>query len=228
MPAPLPDSALPPVVDEAAWRAAHEALLVREKEVTRARDALAAERRRMPMVPVRGEHRFVGPAGESGLLELFDGRRQLVLYRHFFEPGVGDWPHSGCPGCAFFTDHVPNLAHVNARDTTFALVSPADQERIAAVRKRMDWDVPWYTLVGDGFGQEFDVSEYFGINVFLRDDADRVYRTYFTTARGSEAFTPTWSILDLTPLGRQEEWEDTPAGRPRTAPYQWWRLHDEY
>ncbi|GAA1878869.1 DUF899 domain-containing protein [Pseudonocardia ailaonensis] len=225
----LPDSALPQVVDAARWQAAREALLVKEKELTRARDALAAERRRMPMVAVEGDHRFVGPDGEVGLLDLFDGRRQLVLYRHFFEPGVGNWPHSGCPGCSFFTDHVPNLAHVNARDTTFALVSPAGQEEIAAVRTRMGWDTPWYTLVDpEGFGTEFDVLEYFGLNVFLRDDADRIYRTYFVTARGSEAFTPTWSILDLTPLGRQEEWEDTPAGRPRTPPYHWWRLHDEY
>lgn len=224
----VPDSALPPVVDAAEWEAALAAVLVQEKELTRARDALAAQRRRMPMVRLDRDYRFVGPDGEIGLLELFAGRRQLVVYRAFFEPGVGDWPHSGCPGCSFFTDHVPNLAHVNARDTTFVLASPADQEKIAAVQQRMDWDVPWFTLVGDDFGKDFGVSEYFGINVFLRDDDGGIYRTYFVTGRGSEAFTPTWSILDITPFGRQEEWEDTPAGRPQTPPYQWWRLHDEY
>jgi predicted dithiol-disulfide oxidoreductase (DUF899 family) len=225
---PVPDSALPPVVSEQEWKAAHEALLVKEKELTRARDAVAAQRRRMPMVRVTKDYRFVGPDGEVGLLDLFEGRRQLVVYRFFFEPGVGNWPHSGCPGCSFFTDHVPNLAHVHARDTTFVLASPADQDKIGALKKRMDWHAPWYTLVGDDFGKDFDVSEYFGLNVFLRNDEGEVFRTYFVTSRGSEAFTPTWSILDITPLGRQEEWEDTPAGRPQTAPYQWWRLHDEY
>jgi predicted dithiol-disulfide oxidoreductase (DUF899 family) len=109
---------------------------------------------------------------------------------------LGDWPHSGCPGCSFFTDHVPNLAHVNARDTTFVLASPADQDKITALKQRMEWHAPWYTMVGDDFGQDFGVSEWFGINVFLRDD-DRVYRTYFVTSRGSEPFTP---------FGRQEEW----------------------
>lgn len=222
------DSALPPVVSAQEWEIAREALLVQEKKLTRARDALAAERRRMPMVPVDKDYRFVGPDGEVGLLDLFDGRRQLVVYRFFFEPGVGNWPHSGCPGCSFFADHVPNLAHVHARDTTFVLASPADQDRIAAVKQRMGWNVPWYTLVGDEFAEDFGVAEYFGINVFVRNDQGEVFRTYFVGGRGSEAFTPTWSILDITPLGRQEEWEDTPAGRPQTPPYQWWRLHDEY
>jgi predicted dithiol-disulfide oxidoreductase (DUF899 family) len=107
---------------------------------------------------------------------------------------------------------------VNARDTTFALVSPADQDRIAALKQRMDWDVPWYTLVGQDFGQDFGVSEYFGLNVFLRSDAGEPFRTYFVNARGVEPFTPTWSILDITPFWSQEEWEDTPAGRPQTPP----------
>jgi predicted dithiol-disulfide oxidoreductase (DUF899 family) len=224
----VPDSALPPVVSEDEWEAAREALLVKEKELTRARDAVAAERRKMPMVRVSRDYRFVGPDGEVGLPELFDGRRQLVVYRFFFEPGVDDWPHSGCSGCSFVADHIPDLAHVNARDTTFAMVSPADQDKIAALKQRMGWQVPWYTLLGEDFGKDFGVSEYFGLNVFLRNDAGELFRTYFVNARGVEPFTPTWSILDITPFGRQEEWEDTPAGRPQTPPYQWWRLHDEY
>ncbi|MCO1661083.1 DUF899 domain-containing protein [Pseudonocardia humida] len=223
----VPDRALPPVVPAAEWAAAHEAMLAKEKALTRARDALAAERRRMPMTPVEADYRFVGPDGEVGLLDLFAGRRQLVLYRFFYQPDVDGWPDKGCGGCSFFADHVPNLAHVNARDTTFAMVSPADQDKIAALTERMGWDVPWYTLLGDDFSADFGVAELFGINVFIHDDRDRVYRTYFVTARGAEAFTPTWSILDLTPLGRQEEWEDTPAGRPRSTPY-WWGRHDEY
>ena len=224
----LPDSALPPVVSKDEWDAAREALLVEEKEMTRAWAALAAERRRMPMVRVDEDYRFEGPDGEVGLLDLFEGRRQLVVYRAFFEPGVGDWPDSGCPGCSFFADHVPNLAHVHARDTTFVFASPADQARIAAYQKRMDWHFPWFTLVGGDFARDFDVAEYFAMNVFIRNDADEIFLTYRMRDRGSEWFTPTWAILDMTPLGRQEEWEDTPEGRPQTPPYQWWRLHDEY
>lgn len=225
---PVSDSALPPVVSEQEWEAAHEALLIKEKELTRAHAALAAERRKMPMVRVDKDYRFVGPDGEAGLPDLFDGREQLVVYRFFFEPGVENWPHAGCSGCSFFTDHVPNLAHVHARDTTFVLVSPADQDKIAALKRRMGWDVPSFTLVGDAFGKDFGVSEYFGLNVFIRNDSGQVFRTYFVNGRGAEAFTPTWAILDITPFGRQEEWEDTPAGRPQTPPYHWWRLHDEY
>lgn len=224
----VPDSGLPPVVSHEEWAAAHESLLVKEKELTRARDAVAAERRRMPMVRVDRDYRFLGPDGEVGLPELFAGRRQLVLYRFFFEPGVGDWPRSGCSGCSFVADHIPHLAHVHARDTTFALVSPADQDTIAAFARRMGWDVPWYTLLGEDFSDDFGVSEYFGLNVFLRNDGGELFRTYFVNGRGVEPFTSTWSILDITPFGRQEEWEDTPAGRPQTPPYQWWRLHDEY
>ncbi len=227
----LPTHALPPVVPAREWAAAHAALLVEEKRLTRARDALAAKRRRMPMTPVMADYRFAGPDGEVGLLDLFAGRRQLVVYRFFFQPDVDGWPDRGCGGCSFLTDHVPHLAHVNARDTTFALVSPDDQDRIAGLKERMGWEVPWYTLLDRGpgadFSADFDVAEMFGLNVFIHDDDGRVYRTYFVNGRGVEAFTPTWSILDITPLGRQEEWEDTPDGRPRSAMY-WWGRHDEY
>ena len=106
----------PQVVSQAEWHAAREELLAREKDLTRQRDALAAERRRLPMVRVDKDYVFESPDGEASLVDLFDGRRQLIVYRFFFEPGVGNWPHSGCEGCSFFTDHVPNLAHVNARD----------------------------------------------------------------------------------------------------------------
>ena len=224
---PLPDAALPPVVPAEEWTTAYEAMLVKEKELTRARDALAAQRRRMPMTLVETDHRFVGPDGEVGLLDLFAGRRQLVVYRFFYQPDVDGWPDKACGGCSFFADHVPHLAHVNARDTTFVLVSPADQDKIAALKQRMGWDVPWYTLLGDAFSNDFGVAEMFGLNVFIHDDSNRVFRTYFVNGRGAEAFTPTWSILDITPLGRQEEWEDTPDGRPQSSPY-WWGRHDEY
>jgi predicted dithiol-disulfide oxidoreductase (DUF899 family) len=223
----LPYAALPPIVSAKDWAAAHEAMLIKEKELTRARDALAARRRRMPMTPVETDYRFLGPEGEVGLLDLFAGRRQLVVYRFFYEPDVDGWPDKGCGGCSYLADHIPHLAHVNYRDTTFVMVSPADQDKITTLKQRMGWDMPWYTLLGDAFSNDFGVAEMFGLNVFLHDDDNRVFRTYFVNGRGVEALTPTWSILDITPLGRQEEWEDTPDGRPQTPPY-WFGRHDEY
>jgi predicted dithiol-disulfide oxidoreductase (DUF899 family) len=223
----IPPTGLPPVVSQQEWQAAFDALLVKEKELTRARDALAAQRRRMPMVRVEKDYRFAGPDGEVGLPDLFEGRRQLIVYRFFFEPGVENWPDGGCSGCSFLTDHIPHLAHLHARDTTYAVVSPAPLERISAFQQRMGWNVPWYTLRGDDFGNDFGVAQYFGLNVFLRA-GDDVFRTYFVNGRGVEPLTATWALLDITPFGRQETWEETPAGRPQTPPYQWWCLHDEY
>jgi predicted dithiol-disulfide oxidoreductase (DUF899 family) len=134
---PVPADALPPVVSPAEWERAHAELLVEEKALTRARDALAAKRRRMPMTAVRKDYRFDGPAGEVGLAELFEGRAQLVLYRFFYDDDVCGWPDKGCPGCSFFASHVPDLRHVAARDTTFAMASAASQEQIGALAGRM-------------------------------------------------------------------------------------------
>lgn len=225
---PLPDSALPPVVSREEWAKAHQAMLVKEKEFTRAADALAAERRRMPMMRVDTDYRFVGPDGEVGLLDLFGGRRQLLVYRFFYESDVDGWPDKGCPGCSYLADHVPHLAHLHAWDTSFVMVSPAEQDKIGRLQRHMGWEhVPWFTLVGDDFSRDFDVPEMFGVNVFLRDDHDRVHRTYFVDRRGVESMLPTLGMLDLTALGRQETWEDTPAGRPQQPPYRAQR-HDEY
>jgi predicted dithiol-disulfide oxidoreductase (DUF899 family) len=220
---------LPPVVSPEEWNAAREELLVKEKELTRARDALAAERRRMPRQAVTKEYRFEGPDGPVSLLDLFEGRRQLIVYRFFFEPGVGNWPESGCRGCSFGADQVGHLAHLNARDTTFARVSRAPQEEIARYRERMGWEGPWYTLTDD-FDADFGVDEWHGHNAFLRDgeDGEEVFRTYFVDGRGDEALGTTWSYLDITALGRQELWEDSPEGYPQTQAYVWWNLHDEY
>jgi predicted dithiol-disulfide oxidoreductase (DUF899 family) len=217
---------LPPVVSPEEWNAAREELLVKEKEVTRARDALAAERRRMPRQEITEEYRFEGPDGPVSLLDLFEGRRQLVVYRFFFEPGVSGWPESGCRGCSFGADQVAHLAHLNARDTTFAWVSRAPQEDIARYRERMGWEVPWYTITDD-FDSDFGVDEWHGTNAFLRD-GDDVFRTYFVNSRGDEAMGSTWSYLDITAFGRQEIWEDSPEGYPQTQTYAWWNLHDEY
>src|SRR5712671_7568604 len=136
----------PPIVSLQEWQAAREQLLVKEKALTRARDALAAERRRMPWMSVEKAYEFVGPDGKTSLLDLFEGRRQLIVYRAFFEPGVAGWPEHACVGCSFVADQVAHVAHLNARDTTLAFVSRAPQTDIARVKARMGWEMPWYTL----------------------------------------------------------------------------------
>jgi predicted dithiol-disulfide oxidoreductase (DUF899 family) len=216
----------PPTVSPPEWEAARQRLLVKEKELTRARDALAAERRRMPWMAVEQEYTFDGPDGPASLLDLFEGRRQLVVYRFFFEPGVEGWPEGGCVGCSMMADQLCHLAHLNARDTTLAYVSRAPQPDIKRLKARMGWERPWYTVT-DGFDADFGVDEWHGTNAFLRD-GERIVRTYFVNARGDEALGSVWSLLDLTALGRQEAWEDSPEGYPQTPPYEWWRRHDEY
>ena len=215
-----------PIVSPKEWQEERERMLVKEKEFTRARDALAAERRRMPWLAVEKDYAFDGPAGRASLLDLFEGRRQLIVYRAFFEPGVFGWPDNACRGCSFGADQVSNLTHLNARDTTLAYVSRAPQPDIARLKARMGWAMPWYTVT-DSFDADFGVDEWHGHNVFFRD-GDRVFRTYFINSRGDEAMGSTWSYLDATPLGRQETWEDSPEGYPQTPPYQWWRWHEEY
>jgi predicted dithiol-disulfide oxidoreductase (DUF899 family) len=222
---------LPPVVSPAEWEAAHQALLTKEKDATRARDALAAERRRQPMVRIDKAYVFEGPDGKASLLDMFEGRRQLILYHFMFAPDVDGWPSAGCDGCSMFVDQVGHLAHFHARDTSFALVSRAPLQNIQPFKERMGWTIPWYSSDGSDFNTDFGVTtdrgETFGLSVFFRD-GDDVYRTYFTNRRGIEALGSVWSFLDLTPLGRQETWEDSPEGYPQTRPYDWWRLHDEY
>jgi len=126
-----------------------------------------------------------------------------------------------------FADQVPELAHINARDTTLVFVSRAPQPEIAAYKERMGWEMPWYTVVGTEFQEACGTTEYFAFQVYLRD-GDQAFETYETRGRGVEALGSVWTFLDLTPLGRQEEWEDTPPGRPQEPPYRWWRRHDDY
>jgi predicted dithiol-disulfide oxidoreductase (DUF899 family) len=214
------------IVSPQEWEAARQQLLVKEKALTRSRDALAAERRRMPWMAVEKKYQFDGPKGKTSLLELFEGRPQLIVYRAFFEPGVFGWPDHACPGCSLGADQVAHLAHLNARDTTLAYASRAPQADIQRLKARMEWDMPWYTIM-DSFDADFGVDEWHGHNVFFRD-GERVFRTYFINNRGDEAMGSTWSYLDMTVLGRQEEWEDSPEGYPQTPPYKWWNWHDEY
>jgi predicted dithiol-disulfide oxidoreductase (DUF899 family) len=225
---------LPQVVSQAKWQAAHEELLAKEKEATRARDALAAERRRLPMVELDKEYVFEGPSGQASLLDLFEGRRQLILYRAFYEPGVTttaegtSYPERACVGCSMVADQVAHPAHLNARDTTLAFVSRAPQSEIRGLKERMGWEhIPWYTITDD-FDKDFDVDQWHATNAFYRDDEGRIYRTYMIDGRGDEAMGGTWAYLDITALGRQEQWEDSPKGYPQTLPYGWWNYHDNY
>lgn len=223
---------MPQIVSATEWEAARERLLVKEKEATRAEDALAAERRRLPVVLIEKEYAFEGPAGTRSLLELFDGRRQLLLYHFMFAPDIPGWPDAGCVGCSMNVDQFGHLAHLHARDTAFVVVARAPLDAIEGYKRRMGWTIPWYSSAGSSFNSDFglttDAGEDAGLSVFLRDDDGNVYRSYFSTARGLEKVGSPWSLLDLTPFGRQEEWEDSPAGWPQTPAYRWWRRHDEY
>jgi predicted dithiol-disulfide oxidoreductase (DUF899 family) len=226
---------LPPVVSQQEWRTALEQLRVKEKAATRARDALAAERRRLPRVRIDKDYAFDGPRAKASLGDLFEGRRQLLLYHFMFGPNQ----EAGCDGCSMFVDQIGHPSHLHARDTSFALVSRAPIDRIEPFRKRMGWTLPWYSSFGSDFNHDFGVGperprpgeyqdgEAFGLSVFLRDGG-AIYRTYFTNGRGVEALGSVWTFLDLTPLGRQETWEDSPEGYPQTPLYTWWRRHDEY
>jgi predicted dithiol-disulfide oxidoreductase (DUF899 family) len=224
----------PPIVSPQEWDAAREEMLVKEKEVTRARDALAAERRRMPWMAVEKEYRFEGPGGaDLRLADLFEGRRQLIVYRGFYGPEVttyaegGSYPERACVGCSFGADQVAHPAHLTARETTLAWASRAPQGEIEGLKERHGWEhIPWYTITDD-FDKDFGVDEWHGHNAFIRD-GDRIFRTYFIDSRGDEQIGTTWSYLDMTALGRQEEWEDSPQGYPQTPPYGWWNYHDAY
>ena len=221
------------IVSHQEWTAAREALLVKEKAHMRAGDALAAERRRMPWMAVENDYRFEGPNGSATLPDLFESRRQLIVYSAFYAPDVttlasgGSYPERACVGCSMVADHVGNLAHLNARDTTLAYVSRAPQAEIQGLRQRMGWEhIPWYTLTDD-FDKDFGVDQWHGHNVFVRD-GERIFRTYMIDGRGDEALGTTWSYLDITAFGRQEEWEDSPERVPQTPAYEWWNYHDAY
>jgi predicted dithiol-disulfide oxidoreductase (DUF899 family) len=216
----------PQVVSEQEWQAARDALLVKEKEYTRALDALAAERRRLPMVQLDpGKYTFTAPDGSAASLAgLFDGHRQLVIYHVMLEPGQ-DWI---CGGCATFTDNLDNQSqpHLNARHTRLILMARAPQPEIEVPRKQFGWSVPWYSSHGTSFNDDMGLTA-FGLGVLLRD-GDEVFRSYFTTARGVDRLRLDFNLLDLTPYGRQEQWEDSPEGWPQDPTMSWLRLRDEY
>jgi predicted dithiol-disulfide oxidoreductase (DUF899 family) len=251
-------SSLPPVVSRADWLAARKSLLEEEKALTRARDAVNTKRRLLPMVELDKEYVFGSPQGELRMTDVFEGHRQLIVYHAMWLEDRG----IGCPSCSAFLDQIGHLAHLHARDTTFAAVSRGPIDQIEAFRARMGWTFPWYSSHGSDFNYDFHVSfdesraaiEYnyrgqaeieaaglpigqwhqpfdlHGLSVFLRD-GDRVFHTYSAYARGTDNLGFISDFLDLTPLGRQEAWEE-PKGRASAsgagAGDAGVRYHDEY
>jgi predicted dithiol-disulfide oxidoreductase (DUF899 family) len=233
---------LPKVVSRAEWLVARKEFLVKEKELTRARDALAADRRRLPMVRIDKEYVFEGPHGKASLLDLFDGRRQLIVDHAMWwwdlDADGTETPHeTGCPSCSARHDNIGHLAHLRARDTNLVVVCRAPLSVTEPFRRRMGWTLPWYSSAASDFNYDFHVTvddrvapvllnyrtaeelgwqpamrgDYPALSAFLRD-GDTVFHTYSTFARGTEQPGGTHYYLDLTALGRQEEWEE-PAGR---------------
>ncbi|GIE35740.1 hypothetical protein Ait01nite_087850 [Actinoplanes italicus] len=208
----------PPVVDPATWQAARDELLVREKAHTRAGDALAAARRRLPMVEFDPKVEVVGPGGPVPFLELFQGRDELIVYKHMWYDGA---PHQGqCEGCTNAAWHLKDAVYLNARGVSFAILTTGRWPEVAAFVEFMGYTQPWYS-VRDVTGPAGGDMGY--LTCFLRD-GDRAFLTYETTGRGTERFNATFNMLDMTPYGRAEAWEDNPAGWPEGHhPCWYWR-----
>jgi predicted dithiol-disulfide oxidoreductase (DUF899 family) len=205
---------MPEVVSAEMWQQERDGLLAAEKEATRALDALAARRRRLPMVKFdNSRYTFDTPAGPKTLLDLFDGRRQLVLYQ-FMDNGPDDY----CPGCTHFTKNVADLGTLAETDVSWATVSNMPLAQIEAYKKKMGWTMPFVSSHGTPFTDDTGAGSLFQLSVFLRD-GDDVYRTYSTTARGVDRLLFANNVLDLAPYGRQEDWEDSPAGWPQHPTY---------
>jgi predicted dithiol-disulfide oxidoreductase (DUF899 family) len=234
---------LPQVVSRDEWLVERWELLAKEKEATRARDVLNAERRRLPMVEIDKDYVFEGPDGKASLLDLFEGRHQLIVDHFMFDP---NWDE-GCRSCSGRVDQYGNLAHLHARDTTMAVVSRAPLAKIEPFKKRMGWTFPWYSSYGSDFNYDFHVTldeavapveynyrtkaeweqagspdlegELHGTSVFLRD-GDRVFHTYSTYGRGVEVMMGAYNLMDLTPKGRDEH--------DVAYKMEWVRHHDRY
>ncbi len=237
----------PKVVSRAEWLGARKALLAKEKELTRYRDAVNTERRRLPMVKIEKDYVFDAPGGKKSLGELFADKSQLMVYHFMFGP---DWKE-GCPSCSFVSDHIDGtLAHLAARDVTMVVVSRAPLAKIEAFKKRMGWRFKWVSSYGSDFNLDFQVSftkdemaqgkvsynytmqefpseEAPGISVFYKDAGGNVFHTYSTYARGLEMLVGAYNFLDLAPKGRQEDWEE-PPGRSDGPFMHWVRHHDRY
>ena len=190
----------PDIVSRDEWQQQLQAMRQEEKALTRAHDALNARRRRMPMTRIEQPYTFGSPAGTVPFVALFEGRAQLILYFNMLKP---DSSHI-CPGCSLYCDHIGRLEHLHARRSTFAVVSRARVAEIERVKTRMGWSFPWYSSFGTSFYEDFVTAEKqsFGLSVFLRR-GEQIYQTYFTSQRGVEQPSNTFTFLDITPFGRQ-------------------------
>lgn len=224
----------PPITTREEWQEARKSLLDQEKALTRANDRLSATRRRLPMVKVDKHYTFEGSEGSKSLLDLFEDRRQLIVYHFMFDP---EW-EDGCPGCTGYVDALGDLSALAKNDTSFVLVSRAPLEKLEAYKAKRGWDWEWYSSFGSDFNYDFHVTldenvvpaeynyrsqpgekgERPGTSVFFRI-GDEIYHTYSTFARGGEYLTHSSALLDITPYGRQEDWEDSPAGWPQHPTY---------
>jgi len=204
---------MPEVVSAEKWQQDRDELLKLEKEATRALDALAARRRRLPMVKFDNKYVFDTPAGSNTLVDLFAGRQQLVVYQ-FMDKGPDDY----CPGCTYFTNNVGDLATLGTAGVSWVTVSNMPLDQIESYKARMGWTLPFVSSHGTTFTDDCGAGGGFMLSVFLRDGED-VYRTYCTTARGADRLVFVNNILDLTPYGRQEDWEDSPPGWPQHPTY---------
>lgn len=215
----------PKIVSESAFRKAIEKLRVQEKKNTRERDRISAQRRRLPMMEVKENYVFETENGKKTLLDLFEGRDQLIVYHFMYHPKDDRF----CKGCSFVADHIPHLSHIHARNTSFVMVSHAPLKSIRRRKKRLGWDQPWVSAWENTFNEDLgiDGNRAHELSAFIRK-GKRIYRTYYTVSRGVEYLGTPFALLDVTAWGRQEKWEDSPRGWPQTDMYGWWRFHDEY
>ncbi|GMA40298.1 DUF899 domain-containing protein [Mobilicoccus caccae] len=211
-------TALPPVVDAATWRRELDELRVREKAATRELDAIAAQRRRLPMVAMP-DYTLDSKDGPVRLADLFDGRSQLITYHHMWFPD-SEWQ---CPGCTGFTSQFTRLEFLRGYDARFVIVTQGPIQEALAYREKVGNEMEWYSTADSSFGADVDAPPNggFAVNVFLRD-GDAVYRTWHTAGRGTEQLSHTFALIDLLPWGRQEQWQDVPAGWPQSETYDKW------
>lgn len=214
----IQDLAHPQIVSSDEWLTARETLLAHEKELTKHYDRISAERRRLPMVKLEKTYTFDGPDGKRTLYDLFEGHRQLIVYHFMFDPA---WD-KGCEGCTGYVNELADLSMLSERDTQFVLISRAPLPKLQAYKERMKWERPWYSSFDSDFNYDFkattEAGETHGLSVFFRIDDD-LFHTYSTYNRGTESLTDTYRLLDMTPYGRQEDWEDSPTGWPQHPTY---------
>jgi len=212
-------TALPPITDAGEWRRHVDELRVREKAATRELDAIAAQRRRLPMVEMP-DYILQGEDGPVRLVDVFEGKTQLITYHHMWWPGK-DWQ---CPGCTGFTAQFTRLDFLEPYDARFVIVTQGEIGEALAYRAKVGNRMTWYSTADSSFGADVDAPPDggFAVNVFLRD-GDTVYRTWHTNGRGTEQLTHTFPLIDLLPYGRQEEWQDSPEGWPQHPAYEGWQ-----